>query len=191
MGGILNQNGNDKFEHDAHVIAHTPSKSKRDPYKRGSYPPHPAIVGAGPGSPYNARGGMQARDDTSGGDYFSSGGRQGRPASISKGASDGGYVAPVPIVPERTAHVPERAVYAERAGYDRTSYPAYPSRNGNAGVGARYLGGGRYEEDEYDSLDDDDDDDVDGERRYSGREEEKSQDSFVPPKPKKKWQIWR
>jgi hypothetical protein len=81
--------------------------------------------------------------------------------------------------------VPERAVYAERAGYDRTSYPAYPSShssNNNAGVGARHLGHGRYEDDEYDSLDD--------EESYSGAEQ-MSQESFVPPKPKRKWQIWR
>ncbi|KAF9699682.1 hypothetical protein EKO04_002598 [Ascochyta lentis] len=189
MGGILNQHGNDRFEHDAHVIAHTPSNSKRDSYKRDSYPPHPAIVGAGPGSPYNARGGMQARDDTSGGDYFSSGGRQPRPTSQSRGISNGHYAPPAP---ERAAPVPapvpapapERAVYPERGGYDRTSYPAYPSRNGNAGVGARYLGDGRYEDDEYDSLDDD-------ERSLSGEEQAMSQDSFVLPKPKKKWQIWR
>lgn len=187
MGGILSQHGDDKFEHDAHVLAHTPSKSKRDTYKRESYPPHPAIVGAGPGSPYNARGGMQARDDTSGGDYFSSGGRQPRPTSQSR-VSNGHYVPPAP---ERAAPVPatvpvpapERAVYAERGGYDRTSYPVYPSRNTNAGVGARYLGDGRYEDDEYDSLDD--------EQSYSGGEQEVSQESFVPPKPKKKWQIWR
>jgi hypothetical protein len=84
---------------------------------------------------------------------------------------------------------PERAVYAERSGYDRTSYPAYPSsRNGNAGVGARYLGDGRYEDDSYDSVDDD-------EGSYSGGGggggQQMSQDSFMPPKPKKKWQIWR
>lgn len=73
MGGILNQHRGEKFEHDAHVLAHTPStRSKRD-----SYPPHPAIVGAGPGSPYS-RGGVQPRDDAAGtGDYFSSGGRNG------------------------------------------------------------------------------------------------------------------
>ena len=187
MGGILNQDGSDKFEHDAHVLAHTPSKSKRDSYKRESYPPHPAIVGAGPDSPYNYRGGMQARDDT-GGDYFSSGGRP-RPVSQSRPVSNGASndfhaprvlaAAPAPA-PQRAAPVPERAVYAERAGYDRTSYPAYPSSN--AGVGARHLGNGRYEDDEYDSLDD--------EESYSG-EEQMSQESFVPPKPKKKWQIWR
>lgn len=191
MGGILNQHGNDKFEHEAHVLTHTPSKSKRDSHKRESYPPHPAIVGAGPDSPYNYRGGMQARDDTSGGDYFSSGGRHSRPTSQShsqsRGISNGHHAPPAP---ERAAPAPvlapERAVYAERGGYDRTSqsYPAYPSRNGNAGVGARYLGDGRYEDDEYDSLDED-------ERSYSGAEQEMSQESFVPPKPKKKWQIWR
>lgn len=187
MGGILNQHGDDSFEHGAHVLAHTPSKSKRE-----SYPPHPAIVGAGPGSPYNARGGMQARDDTSGGDYFSSGGRQPRPTSQSRGVSNGHYAPPAPeraapALAPIPAPVPQRAVYAERGGYDRTSFPAYPSRNGNAGVGARYLGDGRYEDDEYDSLDDDDD----GERSYSGEAQEMSQESFVPPKPKKKWQIWR
>jgi hypothetical protein len=78
-------------------------------------------------------------------------------------------------------------VYAERGGYDRTSYPAYPSsRSGNAGVGARYLGDGRYEDDSYDSVDEE-------ERSYSGGEGglPMSQESFVPPKPKRKWQIWR
>jgi hypothetical protein len=184
MGGILNQHGNDKFEHDAHVLAHTSSKSKRDSYKRESYPPHPAIVGAGPDSPYNYRGGMQARDDTAGGDYFSSGGRQPRPSSQSRPVSNGHYAPPAPQ-PAAPAPIPapERAVYAERGGYDRMSYPAYPSSNHNAGVGARHLGNGRYE-DEYDSLDEDD-------RSYSGGEQEMSQESFVPPKPKKKWQIWR
>lgn len=189
MGGILNQHGNEKFEHDAHVLAHTPSKSKRDSYKRESYPPHPAIVGAGPDSPYNYRGGMQARDDTSGGDYFSSGGRNSRPTSQSRPASHGQHDPPVH---QRAAAAPasaplpapERAVYAERGGYDRTSYPDYPSRNRDAGVGARYLGDGRYEDDEYDSVDDD-------ERSMSGVGQEMSQESFVPPKPKKKWQIWR
>ncbi|KAF3001882.1 hypothetical protein E8E13_005618 [Curvularia kusanoi] len=191
MGGILNQHGNDKFEHDAHVLAHTPSKSKRDSYKRESYPPHPAIVGAGPDSPYNYRGGMQARDDTAGGDYFSSGGRHSRPTSQARPVSNGQYAhpsrtapAPPPAQSSALEPAPERAVYAERSGYDRTSYPAYPSRNGNAGVGARYLGDGRYEDDSYDSVDED-------ERSYSGEEQQMSQESFVPPKPKKKWQIWR
>ena len=129
---------------------------------------------------------MQARDDAAGGDYFSSGGRQARPTSQSRGVIDGHHVSPgmkktAPI--SAPAPAPEKAVYAERGGYDRTSYPAYPSRNGNAGVGARYLGDGRYEDDDYDSLDD--------EGQYSDAEEERSQESFVPPKPKKKWQIWR
>lgn len=190
MGGILNQHGNDGFEHDAHVLAHTPSTSKRDSYKRESYPPHPAIVGAGPDSPYNYRGGMQARDDTAGGDYFSSGGRQPRPSSQSRPVSNNHAppaplrVAPMPVVAPPPAPPPERAVYAERGGYDRMSYPAYPSSNHNAGVGARHLGNGRYEDDDYDSLDED-------ERSYSGDGQEMSQESFVPPKPKKKWQIWR
>jgi hypothetical protein len=163
MGGILNQHGSDRFEHDAHVLTHTPSRSKRT-----SYPPHPAIVGGGPGSPYNA-GGMQARDAT-GGDYFNSGGRDGKTHPY---ASSGAGAAP------------ERAVYSERNGFDRTSYPSYPAYP-QAGVGARYLGGGRYEEDE-DSLSDDEDDT----RRYASRGAERSEESFVPPKPKKKWQIWR
>ncbi|KAF2682774.1 hypothetical protein K458DRAFT_488512 [Lentithecium fluviatile CBS 122367] len=127
MGGILNQHRGERFEHDAHVLAHTPSRSKRD-----SYPPHPAIVGAGPGSPYS-RGAVQARIDAGAGptgDYFSSGGR-----------------------------------------------------NGTAGVGARYLGDGRYADSEEDSLDEDG-------RSYSGDERHVSQESFVPPK-KNKWKIWK
>jgi hypothetical protein len=183
MGGIINQHRGDKFEHDAHVLTHTSSRSKRE-----SYPPHPAIVGAGPGSPYSRDGmGMQARQDAGPGDYFSAGGR------------DGSYQppppAPAPVPTSRNQategaerKAPQTAEYAQmpRGGYDRTSqaYPSYPSRNGNAGVGARYLGGGRYEDEDYDSVDSDD-------RSHSGREEEMSQESFVPPKPKKKWQIWR
>ena len=122
MGGILNQHGSDRFEHDAHVLTHTPSHSKRT-----SYPPHPAIVGGGPGSPYNASG-MQARDAT-GGDYFNSGGRDGKTHSY---ASSGAGAGPAP----------DRAVHSERNGFDRTSYPSYPAYP-QAGVGARYLGRGR------------------------------------------------
>jgi hypothetical protein len=128
MGGILNQHRGEGFEHDAHVLAHTSSRSKRD-----SYPPHPAIVGAGPGSPYERKA-LRARTDAGegpGGDYFSSGGK-----------------------------------------------------NGTAGVGAKYLGQGKYaESDEEDSFDEDD-------RSYSGHEGELSQESFVPPK-KQKWKIWK
>lgn len=127
MGGILNQHRDERFEREAHVLAHTPSQHARS--KRDSYPPHPAIVGAGPGSPYT-RGAVQARDDT-GGDYFSSGGR-----------------------------------------------------HGTAGVGAPYLGGGRYADDDEDSYDGRSD-----ERSFSGAESQ-SQESFVPPK-KSKWKIWR
>jgi len=177
MGGIINQHRSDKFEHDAHVLTHTSSRSKRE-----SYPPHPAIVGAGPGSPYSRDGmGMQARHDAGPGDYFSAGGHNNQSH------------APAPA-PERTAleyahrKAPQTAEYAQipRAGYDRTSqaYPSYPSRNRNAGVGARYLGGGRYEDEDYDSVD------SEGSSR-SGREEERSQESFVAPKQKKKWQIWK
>ncbi|CAO2656757.1 Nn.00g055600.m01.CDS01 [Neocucurbitaria sp. VM-36] len=213
MGGILNQHSHDKkWEHEAHVITHTPSQKRS---KRESYPPHPAIVGAGPGSPYSRDGpvGMQARNDTTGGDYFASGGRDAQTYPSSAPTSRAApppqppptaAVKPTPIEREYAVKPVQRAEYAQRGGYDRTSsYPSYPQRNGNAGVGARYLGGGRYEdEDEYDSLDDDDDDDDDDEserargrgddgRSYSGREGEASQESFVVPKKKKKWQIWR
>ncbi|KAH5418308.1 hypothetical protein HBI81_084460 [Parastagonospora nodorum] len=187
MGGILNQHGGEQFEQEAHVLSHTPSRNKRD-----SYPPHPAIVGGGPGSPYSRNGmGMQARQDTGPGDYFSSGGREGQPAYPvhpvhPAHGSRGGHATPGA---EQRKPRPITAEYAQmpRAGYDRTAaYPSYPSsRNGSAGVGARYLGGGRYEDDDYDSLDDDEDD-----GSHSGRGEEMSQESFVPPK-KKKWQIWK
>jgi hypothetical protein len=178
MGGIINQHRGERFEHDAHVLTHTSSRSKRE-----SYPPHPAIVGAGPGSPYS-RNGMQPRQDTTGGDYFSSGGRSGQinpsaaPEPTNRGYTTAGAERNGPAVAEYAQNPPTRA------GYDRTSIPSYPSRNGNAGVGARYIGGGRYEDEDYDSVSDDG-------RSYSGKEEELSQESFVPPKPKKKWQIWR
>jgi hypothetical protein len=179
MGGILNQHGGEKFEHDAHVLSHTPSRNKRL-----SYPPHPAIVGAGPGSPYSRDGmGMQARQDTGPGDYFSSGGRDGHAVHPAVALTHRKYT---PAVPETVRDRPITAEYAQmpRAGYDRTNYPSYPSTSANAGVGARYLGGGRYEDEDEDSADDDD-------LSYSGKEEDLSQESFVPPKPKKKWQIWR
>ncbi|CAI6279431.1 unnamed protein product [Periconia digitata] len=121
MGGILSQHRGERFEHDAHVAAHTPTRSKRD-----SYPPHPAIVGAGPGSPYS-RGHVQPRNDSSDG-YFGNAGR-----------------------------------------------------NVSAGVGAKYLGRGRYA---------DSDDDDDSLRSYETGDEKISQDTFIPPK-KKKWQIWK
>ncbi|KAI8940327.1 hypothetical protein NX059_004020 [Plenodomus lindquistii] len=197
MGGILNQHTHDKkWEHQAHIVAHTPS-TKRS--KRESYPPHPAIVGAGPGSPYSRDGpaGMQARNDIGGGDYFSSGGRDGKTYPSSAPTSRG-HPAMHPVA-ERKPSISseyqtkpvERAEYAQpqRAGYDRTNpYPSYPQRNGNAGVGAKYLGHGRYEEDddEYDSLEDGEDG-----GSFSGEGEAMSQESFVVPRKKKKWQIWR
>jgi hypothetical protein len=184
MGGILNQHSHDKkWEHEAHIVAHTPSQKRS---KRDSYPPHPAIVGAGPGSPYSRDGpvGLQARNDTAGGDYFNSGGRDGKsyPRSAHQPTT-----APKPaaanIEPEYATKPVQRAEYASRGGYDRTSsYPAYPTP---AGVGAKYLGGGRYEdEDSYDSAEEDG-------RSITPKEEERSQESFVLPKKKKKWQIWR
>lgn len=183
MGGILNQHSHDKkWEYDAHVLAHTPSQKRS---KRDSYPPHPAIVGAGPESPYSRDGPvrLQARNDTSGGDYFSSG-----PRTNSRSVSMPKPVAPAKndgIEPEYAVKPVQRADYASRGGYDRTAaYPSYPSR---AGVGAKYLGNGRYEDDDdsYDSAEEDDD------RTMTVKGREMSQDSFVIPKKKKKWQIWR
>ncbi|KAF2728914.1 hypothetical protein EJ04DRAFT_84306 [Polyplosphaeria fusca] len=155
MGGILNQHGGDRFEHDAHVLAHTPSthghananaNAQYQPpsaaaaaaaalanprSKRESYPPHPAIVGAGPGSPYG-RGAIEAREDTGG--YFSG-------AAARSGSRD-------------------------------------------AGVGARYLGGGRYEGEE-----------EDGGGGRGGEEDGVSPagsvSSFEVPKKKAKWKIWK
>ncbi|KAF1969051.1 hypothetical protein BU23DRAFT_513894 [Bimuria novae-zelandiae CBS 107.79] len=131
MGGILNQHRGEKFEHEAHVLAPTPSHGRSN---RDSYPPHPAIVGAGPESPYSRRD-MQARDDTGDDGYFAHGAKNGR--------------------------------------------------DGEAGVGARYLGRGKYadsEEEEEDSLD--------GRSYRTGDDDDGSVESFVPPK-KKKWQIWK
>ncbi|KAF1836667.1 hypothetical protein BDW02DRAFT_596170 [Decorospora gaudefroyi] len=187
MGGILNHPVHEKkWEHEAHVPAHTPSQKRS---KRESYPPHPAIVGAGPGSPYSRDGqGLQARQDTAGVDYFSSGGRDGKTHPINMVTNRSGNTKPA-INPEYAEKPVQRADYAQpqRGGYDRTSsYPAYPQRNGNAGVGAKYLGGGRYEDEDEDSYDSAEEDG----RSYSGREE-LSQESFVVPKRKKKWQIWK
>ncbi|RMZ66878.1 Transcription factor [Pyrenophora seminiperda CCB06] len=163
--------------------------------KRQSYPPHPAIVGAGPGSPYAKYGqGLQPRQDTTGGDYFSSGGRDGQThPAVAHPATTAVHPATAPrqaVDPEYNEKPVQRADYAQpqRSGYDRTTaaYPAYPQRNGSAGVGARYLGGGRYEDgDSSDSSDDDDG------MSYSGQEEQNSKDSFEVPKRKKKWQIWK
>ncbi|KAF2790949.1 hypothetical protein K505DRAFT_377162 [Melanomma pulvis-pyrius CBS 109.77] len=150
MGGILNQHRGPHFEQDAHVLTHTPSTARS---KRESYPPHPAIVGTGPNSPYS-RGTVEARNDTGG--YFS---------SRNSGGGAAGGVVPVP----------------------------------NAGVGAKYLGGGRYEDDDISvsaisesdrgggARDRDRDD-----RSYSGEERlsRSSVDSFVPPK-KRGWKLWK
>ncbi|KAF2442074.1 hypothetical protein P171DRAFT_60862 [Karstenula rhodostoma CBS 690.94] len=122
MGGILNQHRGERFEHEAHVVTH---RSKRD-----SYPPHPAIVGAGPESPYSRRD-MQARDDTGGDGYF-----------------------------------------AQR-------------ERGGAGVGAKYLGRGKYAENDEESSEDDG-------RSYATGDDEarESEESFVPPK-KKGFKFWK
>lgn len=132
MGGILNQHRDARFEHDAHVLAHhSTSNSKRD-----SYPPHPAIVGAGPESPYSRRD-MQARDDTGGG-----------------GGGDG--------------------YFAQR-------------ERGGAGVGAKYLGRGKYADSEISSEDEDD-----GRSYRTGDDGEGggSMESFVPPK-KRGLKFWK
>lgn len=243
MGGILNQHSHDKkWEQDAHLAAHTPSTKRT---KRESYPPHPAIVGAGPGSPYARHGpvGMQARDDTTAaatGDYFSSGGRDGKTYPLSSPV----IVAPTPttrghpamhntaltdrkpsISSEYAIKPVERAEYAlpQRAGYDRSHpCPSYPKRypgggvgaaGDDAGVGARYLGGGRYADGDAEDEDDEEDGGYDGyDYDYEGEGEGKgyargggdagagggrpmSQDSFQIPearrKKRKTWQIWR
>jgi hypothetical protein len=144
MGGIINQPRDPAWERDAHghhALPRTPSQQK----KRESYPPHPAIVGAGPGSPYS-RGCVEPRDDhshhhhhpgVSGGGYFGSGGR-----------------------------------------------------NGSAGVGARYLGGGRYADVSDSESEDAYSDDL-GEDDGGGTEEKVSQDSFVPPKTRSRWKVWK
>jgi hypothetical protein len=124
MGGILNQHRGERFEHDAHVLAH---RSKRD-----SYPPHPAVVGAGPESPYSRRD-MQARDDTGGDGYFPPG-----------------------------------------------------ARSGAVGVGARYLGKGKYEDSE-----EEEGDSMDGRSFRTGDDAyRESVVSFVPPK-KSKFKFWK
>jgi hypothetical protein len=158
MGGILNQHRGAHFEQEAHVAAHTPAMAHRS--KRESYPPHPAIVGTGPNSPYG-RGTVEARNDTGG--YFSRGHGSGNAA---------GGVVPV-------------------AGREGSS----------AGVGAKYLGGGRYEDDSG-SLSDDsiseigippgkvagrNDRDRD-DRSYSG---ESVPDDFVPQRKAAKWKVWK
>lgn len=155
--------------------------------KRESYPPHPAIVGAGPGSPYARDGqGLQARQDTAGGDYFSSGGRDGQshPAMAPRQVID----------PEYTEKPVQRADYAaqpSRGGYDRTTatYPTYPQRNGSVSTANRYLGGGAPSDDE-DSFDSATEEET-GFAEQQQQGEQMSQDSFVIPKQKKKWQIWK
>jgi hypothetical protein len=160
MGGIINQHRSPNFEHEAHVATHTPAMSHRS--KRESYPPHPAIVGTGPNSPYS-RGTVEARNDT--GSYF--------PRSNGGGSGAGSVVPP-----------------AGREG-------------SNAGVGAKYLGSGRYDDDDI-SVSDESISEIAGrgakgvvrndrdrdDRSYSG-ESVRSQDSFVAPKKAAKWKIWK
>ncbi|KAF2259690.1 hypothetical protein CC78DRAFT_548121 [Lojkania enalia] len=160
MGGILNQHRGADFEHDAHVLAHTPStKQAQDASrrKRESYPPHPAIVGKGPGSPYQ-RTGVEARDD-----YFGS--RKG-----SRG-EDGTQHHHHHHHHHRQQQQQHRSSgQAEGSAGSRWDSFGNRDRDRDAGVGARYLGHGRYE-DEEDS-------------------DEGSADSFVPPR-KRGWRIWR
>ncbi|KAF2132624.1 hypothetical protein P153DRAFT_393595 [Dothidotthia symphoricarpi CBS 119687] len=170
-----------QHDDDAHfdpALAHQRSK-------RESYPPHPAIVGAGPNSPYK-RGSldMQARDDTGAGggagDYFASGGRDVR----ASGHAPVEVVAAAVPVQVASSTASRGAMYSS-AGVEagRRAYPSYPS----AGVGGR-----RFDEDDSDSYDDEEDDDGES---YGGRRGDRdgvrSPESFVPPKQKKKWQIWR
>jgi len=144
MGGLLGQHRGEKFELDAHVLAHTPSRSKRD-----SYPPHPAIVGAGPGSPYS-RGAVQARDDTG---AATAGGGGGADEYFARGGGGGHAVS--------------------------------------AGVGARYLGHGRYADSEDEESDEDEEEEEDRRSFATGDDGGvMSQESFVPPK-KPKWKIWK
>ncbi|KAF2750814.1 hypothetical protein M011DRAFT_474311 [Sporormia fimetaria CBS 119925] len=145
MGGILNQQRDPAWEHEVHNQGRTPQQRKRE-----SYPPHPAVVGAGPGGPYSrgAGGGVEPRDNSVGG-YFA-GNHHHHHGSGS--ANYGGYPG------------------------------GYPG-GGNAGVGARYLGGGRYAGGE------------ESEGEYSdelGEEmERESKESFVPPKTRSRWKIWK
>ncbi|ORX96752.1 hypothetical protein BCR34DRAFT_607526 [Clohesyomyces aquaticus] len=168
MGGILGQHRDSKFEHEAHVLAHTPSNPTPRHKKRESYPPHPAIVGGGPGSPYAKPGGKYDTNTNtaSGGDYFSSGGGRGGGGQHGHGST-------------HTHH-----------SHAHTGTGA-DTNSGNAGVGARYLGGGRYA-DEEDSLS------VSelgpGEGAYSDdgySDGGVSEHSFVKPKGKSKWKIWK
>ena len=152
MGGILNQHRGEKFETDAHVNAHR---------KRDSYPPHPAIVGAGPESPYSRRD-MQARDDT--GDGYFAVGRKAEGYALEQGQGQG------------HGHGQHQQQLGRPQGHGRAV---------SAGVGAKYLGRGRYadsEEEEEESSDDG--------RSFRTGDDGVSVESFVPPK-KKKWQIWK
>ncbi|KAF2869546.1 hypothetical protein BDV95DRAFT_547996 [Massariosphaeria phaeospora] len=162
MGGILNVNlnparGDRSSALDAAAPAHASSSasaaaaaSAAARSKRESYPPHPAIVGAGPGSPYERRG-LTSRDGPTatagdrvqvagGGDYFSSGGRNGAAAS--------------------------------------------------AGVGAKYLGEGRYADDDFERDEDYGDESEEGEGDGDGRSENSEGVSFRV-KRKRGWKIWK
>lgn len=226
MGGILNQQGDSAWERDVHhghghghshyhgsaaaaAAAHgstahgssarsplprTPSQQK----KRESYPPHPAIVGAGPGSPYS-RGG-DSRDGERGAGLEPRGG----------GYDEHDH--------ERRRHSSGRGNHVVGAGVTGVSGGGYfgaGGRNGSAGVGARYLGGGRYADvsdlSDEDEEDEDEYSDVEAVRRGTrgggggrvaremqaeamageGEGEKVSQESFVPPKGKKRWMVWK
>jgi hypothetical protein len=57
-------------------------------------------------------------------------------------------------------------------------------------VGARYLGGGRYADVSDSESEDAYSDDL-GEDDGGGTEEKVSQDSFVPPKTRSRWKVWK
>ncbi|KAF2647899.1 hypothetical protein K491DRAFT_784428 [Lophiostoma macrostomum CBS 122681] len=206
--------------HSTHYAQHNAQHHKgvKDMYtsggrsKRESYPPHPAIVGAGPGSPYSrgAGGGVEPRNDAGG--YFSvAGHRNGIPPAPALGNSNNTHTHNGNNTAGVGAKYLGRGRYAgdrdsddsDSEDRDRDDEDEYTDEDvtsvgasdldferrtkGTGRKGAGYWGGkegvGR---------------DV---RRGSagapvagegmGMGSGGSADSFVPPKTKSKWKIWR
>ncbi|KAF2198118.1 hypothetical protein GQ43DRAFT_443633 [Delitschia confertaspora ATCC 74209] len=190
MGGILNQHRDKSFERDAHITAHTPATysgpMRSGSYsRRESYPPHPAIVGAGPGSPYSR---MVSSSRTVSGN-----------GDMPKVVSGGG------VTPRAASGITPRAVSGARpaSGVQAVSGGDYFSSGGGnrsvSGGGARYLGGGRYADQNTDDEDSDSDDTERGQRRYDdvNRSRTETDGSTLMDEPlekgkgKRGWKIWK
>jgi hypothetical protein len=193
-------NSHHNSHHSQHQSQHQSQHEKgvRDHYtsagrsKRESYPPHPAIVGAGPGSPYSrgAGGGVEPRNDTGG--YFAVGHRNGLPPAPALGNNNAGvgaeylgrgrYAGDSDDSDDDYTDEEATSVGASDLDFERRT-------KGTGRKGASYWGGkeGVGKDVRRGSAGGP----VAGEGQGYVGGSGGSADSFVPPKTKSKWKIWR